>query len=211
MAQIEFLSTAEDEKILIAHISKNKSIKCSVVENGRLSEWISLTDLNIPDYKSGFEICIWNIEIGNLKWLNKKPKIDFSGHGKLVKSVFTLEAWMKEKEGSDFNKMIDSENSPIIYYKRGELVYDYRLPNLILLPQSSVDYLGSDFKKWFNRISSWVRRNGAMVHNWKKENTKLRNDDCFLNSIYALPNAHKILELDYKKYAISINTRKYSE
>jgi hypothetical protein len=39
MAQIEFFSTIEDEEKLIAQILKDNSIKFSVIENNRLTEW----------------------------------------------------------------------------------------------------------------------------------------------------------------------------
>ncbi|MFC0878878.1 hypothetical protein ACE01N_19955 [Saccharicrinis sp. FJH2] len=211
MAQIEFFSTIEDENKLITQISKDNSIKFSVIKNNRLTEWIDSKDLIVPDSESKFEICIWKSDLGKLKWLNNEPKIDSSSHIRLVKSLFTKEHWRKEKEQNDFNKMIDDENSPILYYKRGEIEYDYKMPNLILSPQTSVDRLGSDFKNWFNRISSWIRRNGEMVYNWKMKDSKIRNDDSFANTIYALPDALKILKSDTKRFAISINTRVYDK
>lgn len=211
MAQIEFFTTIEDETKLISQIAKDDSIKYSVIENNRLTEWSNLKDLTVPDSDSKFEICIWNTELGELKWLRKEPQIDSSSHTRLVKSVFTKEHWKKEKELTDFDKMIDDENSPILYFKRGEIIYDYQLPNLILSPQSSIDKISNDFKRWFNRIVSWVRRNGDMVYDWKMTETKLRNDMSFANSIYALRNAKSLIDMDKHKFAISINTRKFDK
>jgi len=211
MAQIEFFCTIEDEINLISQIAKDDSIKYSLIENNRLTEWSDLKDLTVPDSGLKLEICIWKTDLGDLEWLRKEPEIDSSSHSRLVKSLFTKEHWKKEKEQTDFDKMIDDENSPILYYKRGEIIYDYQLPNLILSPQSSVDKISNDFKKWFNRTVSWVRRNSDMVYNWKITESNLRNDMSFANSIYALKNAKQLIDTDKHKFAISINTRKFDK
>ena len=103
--------------------------------------------------------------------------------------------------------MIDNDKSPILYYNRGEVIYNYQLPNLIISPQSRVDRISNDFRKWFNRIVSWIKRNGDVVYNYKMTESKLRNDYSFANSIYALSNAKNLIDIDKHNFAISINNR----
>jgi hypothetical protein len=50
-----------------------------------------------------------------------------------------------------------------------------------------------------------------MVYNWKMTETKLRNDMSFANSIYALPNAKNLIDLNKHNFAISVNTRKFDK
>ena len=211
MAQIEFFSTIEDEIKMISQIAKDDSIKYSLIENNRLTKWTDLKEITVPDTNTNFEICIWKTDLGDLKWLSKEPQIDSSSHSKLVKSLSTKEHWNNKKELTNFSKMIDDENSPILYYKRGELIFDYQLPNLIISPQSSIDKINNDFKKWFNRTVSWIRRNSEMIYNWKMTNTKLRNDMSFMNSIYALENAKQLINTDSHNFAISINKSKFDK
>ena len=98
MAQIEFFSTIEDEIKLFSQISKDDSIKYSLIENNRLTGWSDLKDIVVLDSDSKFEICIWKTDLGELEWLKKEPSIDSSSHGKLANSLFTREYWRKEKK-----------------------------------------------------------------------------------------------------------------
>jgi hypothetical protein len=211
MAQVEFFGTAKDELFLINQIAKDNFIKCSKIENKRLIEWIDFRDLVVPEYDLPLEICIWKSDIDNLKWITSEPIIDKSSHNKLVKSIFTKEYWVEQKKQDNFDKMIDNENSPIFYYNRGLNVYGYRLPNVIYTPQSSIDKLGADFKKWFNRNTSWIKRNGNMVYSLKMNEVKFRNDMSFANTIYALPDAKELIDSNNHSFALSINTQKFDK
>jgi hypothetical protein len=203
MAQIEFFATEKDEYNLFLELSKDKQLKYSFIVNERLKEWQSFSDIILPPYENSLQLSIWKDNIGDLKWITKEPDINRSKHALLVKSLFTKLQWKKIKETGNVNRLLDDENSPILYYKRGTINI-YRLPSYIIAPQTNINLPGDEFRKWYNRIYSLIRRNSQLVFSLNKNELNLKNDMDFLNNIYALPEALEQIKTHKNNFAISI-------
>ena len=206
MAQIEFFASEQDELRLLNQIFKDDSIELTRISDGLVSDWVDYSNFELPNLDEHLELCLFNEKYGQLKWHENQPKIDQSTHGKLVNSIFSIERW--KSRGRKVKRLLNDEESAIIYYKRGSLISGYRTPYLIFAPQSNIENIGSEFKKWFNRLSSWVRRNGELVYNWNKMDERFKNDFSIVNSVYALPEAMELIEKDNHSFAISIDDRK---
>lgn len=206
MAQIEFFASEKDETRLLRQIFKDNSIELSKISEGLISGWTSSSDLDLPQIDDQLELCLFNKKYGQLKWHKSQPQIDQSTHQKLVNSIFSIENW--KSKSKNINRLLNDEESPIIYYRRGKITSDYHTPSIILAPQSNIENQGLEFKKWFNRISSWVRRNGEMIYNWNKMDKRFRNDFSIVNSVYALPEALELIEQNNHNFAISIDDRR---
>ncbi|MBJ6118106.1 hypothetical protein JAO76_07890 [Pontibacter sp. BT310] len=206
MAQIEFFATVADERELFTHLAKDKSLMICTVIGDRLTDWVSLDAVELPPYEEELILNIWKSDIGEINFYSKIPSLDESSHSKLVQSVLAIVDWKRVKKEREVSKMLDLECSPLITYKRGNLKEGYRIPSYIVSPQSSINVFGDEFRKWFNRTLSWVRRNGEMVFHWKmsKDEIVFRNDLSYSNTIYALPEALAQIKAGEHPFAISV-------
>ncbi|VDR37943.1 Uncharacterised protein [Tsukamurella paurometabola] len=92
--------------------------------------------------------------------------------------------------------LVDSNTSPALYWEPATCTAEGLSTGSIGSQADSMLAVSSDYERWVNRTIAWVRRNGTRV--WGSTATHRRTDlDVklpFVSSVYALPDALRLLE-----------------
>ena len=91
--------------------------------------------------------------------------------------------------------IVDSNRSPILYWEPARTLDGALIPGSIGSQADALHDVSPEYERWVNRVTAWVRRHGTVV--WGLQRSKVRPDlkieNPFLNTLYALPGAMRLL------------------
>jgi hypothetical protein len=109
--------------------------------------------------------------------------------------IFNKLNWQRLRPSSD-ERLVDSNASPVLLWQRGGVEDSTVQCSDIGSQADSIAAISREYERWVNRVIGWVRRRGTRV--WGLERHALREDLdielSYVNNIYALPSALKLLE-----------------
>ncbi len=204
-AQVEFFCSPTEERDVLRYLTKTEDTLVYDVAAGNMSPWDSFSADDIPDHPAALNLYICQPAHGGLIWHTSRPTVAGPTHGSLVKNLFVREEWDKRGLGGN-DKMIDTDLSPIICYRRG-MPHDGKTgQNLVLAPPSNLQRVGPEYEHWVKRSLAWIRRRGTIVHDYRKESDSIPNPYSIVNTIYALPAVLADIESNNHSFAILIQS-----
>jgi hypothetical protein len=202
-AQVEFFCSPNEERDVLRYITKTDGTNVYDVADGKMTPWDSFSVDDIPDGPAPLSLYIYQPAHGTLIWHTSRPNAAGSTHNSFVKNLFAREEWDDRGLGVE-DKMIDTELSPIIYYRRGALRDGRTGQNLVLAPPSNIQRVGPEYERWVKRSLAWIRRRGTIAHDYRKQSITIPNPHSIVNTIYAFPDVLEEIESKRHSFAILI-------
>jgi hypothetical protein len=203
-AQVQFFCTPAEERDVLRYLTKSEGTLAYDVTDGRLTKCAPFSVDDIPDQSSPLSFYIHQPAHGSLIWHTSQPAVEGPTHSSFVKNLFAREEWDKRGFG-DKDKMIDTDLSPIICYRRGVLQNGRTGPNMVLAPPSNLQRVSPEYYRWVRRSLAWIRRRGAIVHDYRKQSDTIPNPHSIVSTIYAFPGVLEAIESNDHSFAILIN------
>jgi len=101
-----------------------------------------------------------------------------------------------ERRPDPTTAVVDPNRSPILYWEPARTLAGELFPGSIGSQADALRGVSSEYERWVHRVTAWVRRRGTPV--WGLRQSKVRPDlhikNPFLNTLYALPGAMRLLE-----------------
>jgi len=191
MAQIEWFCTpAEEKKIFEQLLTSGDVVPLNSV--AARPDDPPIFDLSsVPPWLTNVQFLFWLRSAGKLRWIQNQPRWRSGGTSAQFKnSVRTVETWkqVKPRKGT---ALLDLEKSPVIVY--GRFDDDCGIaPCSLVTPMSSMKRISPAFERWVNQLIAGVRKGSTKIHDSKKR-TKLIDTDGYPNTLYAFPEALKLL------------------
>jgi hypothetical protein len=109
--------------------------------------------------------------------------------------VFNRLNWDRLRPPLD-EALVDSSASPVLFWEPAEISNEVIGVSQLGSQADAMAAISESYERWVKRTIGWIRRKGTKV--WGLERGALRPDlDIqlgFINSVYALPGAHRALE-----------------
>lgn len=129
-------------------------------------------------------------DMGDARWLAPEdPAFSLSGRS----SLFYRINWDREPG----RKLLDVESTPALYWERGSTSSPVLTPSQIGSQAESLKRVSDEYRRWVNRVMSWVRRNGVAVWDCSDPSKPIPHGDVnlpFVNTVYALPGANRAIK-----------------
>ena len=203
-AQVEFFCSPDEERDVLRYLTKTEGTLVYDVANDKMKLCNAFSADDLPVHQSRLSLYIHQPAHGSVIWHTLRPAVAGQTHGSLVKNLFARDEWDERGLGSG-DKMIDTDLSPIICYRRGTAQGDRTGQNTILAPPSNLQRVGPEYEKWVKRSLAWVRRRGTIVHDYRKQSGSIPNPHSILNTIYAFSGVLAQIDSTNHCYAILIN------
>ena len=204
-AQIEFFCSLSEERTLFEYLLKDPGVAaCRVDHSGPVTAIDGDAVIECSLAAGPLDLLFVHEETSGLIWHDAKPKLSGDGtHGQLVSSVLAQFAW--EQGGfHDGDRMLDTERTPLMWYRRGVETGGRMGQNTLLAPASNLQRVGNRYQSWVRRVHAWVRRRGKRVHGFRNPSSNLHNPHFLMNTIYAFPEVLEPIESGEGKYEISL-------
>jgi hypothetical protein len=200
-AEIRFFCSASEEADVLRYLMEQAETRVFRVYQNQLKPWKNFLIERLPRWPRPLELYLWWPIHGTLIWHTSPPPVAGPTHGSLVMNLIAREEWEAAGLGEG-DRMIDLDLSPVLYYRRA-LVRGARIgPCTLTAPPSSLCRVGPEYERVVKRIWAWIRRHSKNVHDWRKRNPNLPNPNGIVSTIYAFPDAHRILRSQNHKFAI---------
>ncbi|REJ71266.1 MAG: hypothetical protein DWQ34_13505 [Planctomycetota bacterium] len=203
-AQVEFFCSPSEERDVLRYLTKHPGTLVYDVTDGRMQLCDHFSVDDIPEPPASLLLYFHQPAHGDIIWHTTRPTVAGPTHGSLVQNLFAAEEW--DKRGLTNNdKMVDSDLSPVLCYKRGVERDDRIGQNTVLAPSSSLNRVNPEYEKWVKRSLAWVRRRGTIIHDYRKQSDTIPNPYSIVNTIYALPDVLADVESNTHSFAILID------
>jgi hypothetical protein len=202
-AQVEFFCSPTEECDVLRYLTKNEGTLVYDVADGRLTPWDAFSVNDIPDRPSPLSLYIHQPAHGTLIWYTSRPAVAGPTHRSFVKNLYAREEWDERGlDGSD--KLLDSDLSPIISYRRGTPCDGKTGQKLVLAPPSNLQRVGPEYERWVTRSLAWIRRHSTIVHDYHKQSETIPNPHSIVSTIYAFPDVLADIKSKHHSFAILI-------
>lgn len=127
---------------------------------------------------------------GPIRFIDERPTESEPGRARTF--AFDLMNWDEETPVSG-EGIVDWNRTPALFWDRGKLNRDGEMGVSDIGTQAdSMNEVSAEYRKWVNRVMSWVRRKGVKVAHMGEltdDAVGLKFRIELLNSVYALPEA----------------------
>ncbi len=203
-AQVEFFCSLDEERTVLRYLTKAEGTLVYDVADGHMTLCDAFSSDDPPVHGMRLSLCIHQPAHGDLIWHTSRPSASGPTHGSLVTNLFARNEW-DQRGLSSKDKLIDTDLSPIIYYRRGDVFEDQLGQNNVLAPPSNLHRVGPEYEKWVKRSLAWIRRRGTIVHDYRKQSSTIPNPHSIVTTIYAFPGVLPQLGSRDHPYAIMIS------
>lgn len=199
-SQVEFFCSEAEESTILAYLSRSGAT-FGDASDGTIAEWRALEELDPPPWRTPMTLLVRVEAHGPVSWHRSRPDVAGATPGALVTNLFAHQAW-KERGLRAPDRLLDADVSPVLVYKRSGTREGRVCPHSILAPPSRLERAGEAYARWVRRTLSWVRRRGAIVHDYRSPSSRIPNPLNLLNTVYALPDVHDDLRAHPESFVI---------
>jgi hypothetical protein len=185
-AQVEFFCSADEEREVLRYLTKDPGIRVFDVSTGSLTPWESFSVDHLPEWPRPLQVVLWQPAYGDLIWHDSTPTVAGRTHGGFVMNLFAYREWKKRRLGGR-DKLLDTDLSPILHYRRGDSRADGMSQNVVLASPSSLARVGPEYERWVKRCLAWIRRRGTIVHGCRGFSQTVANPHTIASTIHAFP------------------------
>ncbi len=186
-AQVEFFCSPEEERAVLRYLTKDAGTLVFDLRNGNLNPWDSFSADELPKWPDPLIVCLVDPDHGELAWHSSAPPAVGQTHRSLVMNLFAREEWNKRGLG-DGDRLLDIDLSPVLIYRRGVFDNGRTSQNLLWAPPSSLKKVGAEYERRVARSLRWIRRRGAIIHDYRQQSPTIPDPNFLLNTIYAFPD-----------------------
>ncbi len=171
-----FFATAADEAMLLDYLGVPKEIQ--------LFDWWGgpSAALTRPESMELQSIGILAPSMGDEHWLTPNDSgfksDDLSGHMRQIN-------WATNPG----QPLLDVDTTPALFWTRGAITPPVLTPSRIGSQATALKHMGDEYRRWVNRVSAWIRRNGNAVWDCSDPRSPIARGDVHLNTVntvYAL-------------------------
>jgi hypothetical protein len=195
-AGVEFFATPEDEQLFLDYILSSDTVRlfpwvAMDVEHPLIWDRQQLPAPATPRERYG----IVDYALGAIHFVNQRPTD--CGPGRATAFALNLLNWNRVSP-SPGQGIVDWNRTAALFWQRGAFTAEGALDRSNIGSQAdAMDDVSPDYRRWVNRVMSWVRRKGIKVWQDGKrtpEAADLDIDIPHLSPVFALPGAMKFFQ-----------------
>lgn len=188
VAAAHFLATPDDEMAFLDYLGQPHAVT--------LHPW-PVVPATLPAFERGDlgsrrQVMVVSRELGRPRLIGCD---DAAMSEPTQAGLFNMLNWERLRP-STAERLVDSNTSPVLLWQRGAVDDRTVHGSNIGSQANSMAAISREYERWVNRVMGWVRRRGTRV--WGLERHAVREDLdielSYVNNVYALPGALKLLE-----------------